>query len=73
VAVSTYLVKVAYEAVATPLTYRPVAWLKQREGVDYYDRDTNFNPFAVRELRNGEIEELRNENGRHGKQPSLAR
>lgn len=47
VAISMYLLKVAYEAAATPLTYIAVAWLKRREGLDVYDRDTNFNPFAV--------------------------
>jgi hypothetical protein len=33
------------EAVMTPLTYMVVGWLKKEEGVDYYDVDTNFNPF----------------------------
>ncbi len=51
VIVSMYLFKVAYEVVATPLTYIAVNWLKRREGVDYYDRDTNFNPFAGGEPR----------------------
>jgi hypothetical protein len=30
-----------------PLTYRIVAFLKRAEQEDYYDRDTNFNPFKV--------------------------
>jgi uncharacterized integral membrane protein (TIGR00697 family) len=42
-------VKVAYEAVATPLTYAVVGFLKQREGLDTFDRDTQFNPLAVTE------------------------
>src|ERR1700676_3966790 len=29
---SSYLIKVAYETLATPLTYAGVAWLKRREG-----------------------------------------
>jgi uncharacterized PurR-regulated membrane protein YhhQ (DUF165 family) len=43
---SGYLAKVLYEALATPLTYLVVGKLKRAEGVDVYDRDTNFNPFA---------------------------
>ena len=31
---------------ATPVTYLIVNKLKRAEGVDVYDRDTNFNPFA---------------------------
>ena len=49
VSVSMYLIKVAYEAVATPVTYAVVNWLKRQEGVDVYDRDTNFNPFTMSE------------------------
>lgn len=49
---STYLLKVAIEVLFTPITYRIVTWLKREEGVDVYDRDTNFNPFALRELFN---------------------
>jgi uncharacterized PurR-regulated membrane protein YhhQ (DUF165 family) len=40
-----YLFKVAYEVLATPLTYQVVNFLKRREGVDTFDRSTNFNPF----------------------------
>ncbi len=43
---SGYVVKVFYEAVATPLTYLVVNALKKAEGVDLYDTDTDFNPFA---------------------------
>lgn len=43
---SGYLVKVAYEALATPLTYLVVNGLKKAEGIDLYDTDTDFNPFA---------------------------
>ena len=42
-----WIVKVAYEAAATPLTYVVVAWLKSREGVDVYDRHTDFNPVRL--------------------------
>jgi uncharacterized integral membrane protein (TIGR00697 family) len=40
-----YWGKVLYEALATPLTYLIVNRLKRAEGVDVYDRNTNFNPF----------------------------
>lgn len=43
---SSYLIKVAVEVVATPVTYLVVGWLKRVEGVDTFDRRTNFNPFA---------------------------
>ena len=41
-----YAAKVLYETVMTPLTYLVVNWLKREEGVDLYDRGTDFNPFA---------------------------
>jgi len=44
---SSYLIKVAVEVVATPITYLMVGWLKRAEGVDTFDRGTNFNPFSV--------------------------
>jgi uncharacterized integral membrane protein (TIGR00697 family) len=44
-----WLVKTAYEVVATPLTYTVVACLKRQEGVDVYDHETRFNPLLVRE------------------------
>ena len=43
-----WLVKVAYETLATPLTYAAVAWLKSREQVDTFDYDTDFNPVRLR-------------------------
>ena len=46
-AISGYLFKVAYEVAITPITYVFVTWLKRAEGVDHYDRDTNFNPFGT--------------------------
>jgi len=42
-----WLFKSAYEALATPLTYVAVNRLKRAEGVDVFDRDTNFNPFRL--------------------------
>lgn len=40
-----YIGKVTYEILATPLTYWVVATLKRLEGVDVFDRGTDFNPF----------------------------
>jgi queuosine precursor transporter len=42
-----WIVKVIYEAAATPLTYAAVAWLKASEGTDVYDHDTDFNPIRL--------------------------
>jgi hypothetical protein len=40
--------KVAWEAVLTPVTYAVVGWLKRREGVDVYDEGTDFTPFRAK-------------------------
>jgi uncharacterized integral membrane protein (TIGR00697 family) len=44
---TNYLFKVGVEALMTPVTYAAVSRLKKSENEDYYDRDTNFNPFHV--------------------------
>jgi hypothetical protein len=44
--VSGYLIKVVYETLMTPATYAVVNFLKRNEDVDYFDYETNFNPFA---------------------------
>jgi len=44
---SQWLFKVAYETVATPLTYAVVNFLKRKENEDYYDKGTNFNPISL--------------------------
>lgn len=41
-----YATKVIYEVVLTPVTYLVVNALKRAEGVDVFDRNTNFNPFS---------------------------
>jgi len=45
--ISGYVVKVIYETVMTPVTYRVVNFLKRAEQVDYFDYQTNFSPFAT--------------------------
>ncbi|MFH0913939.1 MAG: queuosine precursor transporter [Chloroflexota bacterium] len=42
-----WLAKVLIEALATPLTYVAVDFLKKKESLDTYDRDTRFNPFLL--------------------------
>ncbi|OGC89547.1 MAG: transporter [candidate division Zixibacteria bacterium RBG_16_53_22] len=46
VVISNYIFKVGFEAVFTPITYAVVNFLKRREGMDVFDRGTNFNPFV---------------------------
>lgn len=46
-AISNYVFKTSFEAAVTPLTYGVCGWLKRVEQEDYFDHETNFNPFAV--------------------------
>jgi hypothetical protein len=43
-----YALKSGWEFIATPLTYRVVAFLKKAEQEDYYDFNTNFTPFSLK-------------------------
>ncbi len=45
--IGQWVFKVAYEVVATPLTYAIVTYLKKREGVDVFDRQVRYNPLAL--------------------------
>ena len=47
VMLSQFVLKVGWEAALTPVTYAVVGWLKRREGVDVFDRGTDFSPFAL--------------------------
>lgn len=47
VLISNYVIKVCWEALITPFTYLIVNFLKRAEHEDYYDRDTDFNPFRI--------------------------
>jgi len=49
VMISNFLLKVLWEVICTPVTYKLVNWLKKAEGVDFYDTNTNFTPFALRD------------------------
>jgi hypothetical protein len=46
--VTIWVIEVAWEVAATPLTYAVVGALERREGVDVYDVGTDFNPFHLR-------------------------
>ncbi|WP_246350481.1 queuosine precursor transporter [Sphingobium boeckii] len=48
VMVTNWAMKVAWEALLTPVTYAVVNRLKRAEGVDVYDEDTNFTPFSAK-------------------------
>jgi len=45
--VTNYLFKCGVEALMTPVTYGVVGFLKKAENEDYYDTETNFNPFVA--------------------------
>lgn len=45
--VTNYIFKVGIEVILTPATYALVGFLKKSENEDYYDTDTNFNPFSL--------------------------
>ena len=45
--ISNYIFKTSIEVIFTPITYKVVNFLKKKENEDYYDTDTNFNPFKI--------------------------
>ena len=47
VMVTNWALKVAWEALLTPVTYAVVGFLKRREGVDVFDEGTSFTPFRT--------------------------
>ncbi len=48
VMISNYILKVLWEVIMTPVTYKAVAFLKKKENEDYFDRHTNFTPFSLK-------------------------
>ena len=48
VAIAQYALKTGWEVVMTPVTYKLVNFLKRKEHEDWYDRNTDFNPFRIR-------------------------
>lgn len=47
VLLTQWFLKVAWEVLLTPATYAIVGFLKRAEGVDVYDRHTDFTPFTA--------------------------
>jgi hypothetical protein len=43
---SQWAIKTAWEAILTPVTYAVVGFLKRREGIEVFDRGTDFSPFG---------------------------
>lgn len=41
------IAKIAVEIAFTPVVYKTVAFLKRVENEDYYDKNTDFNPFKI--------------------------
>lgn len=48
VMLAQFVTKVGVEVLFTPVTYKIVNFLKRAENEDHYDRQTNFNPFALK-------------------------
>jgi len=46
--IANYTLKVLWEVIATPLTYKIVGFLKKKENEDYFDYKTNFSPFVLK-------------------------
>jgi uncharacterized integral membrane protein (TIGR00697 family) len=47
VMIAQFVTKTLVEVLFTPVTYAVVGFLKRAEHEDYYDRNTNFNPFRL--------------------------
>jgi hypothetical protein len=45
---TNYALQVAWETLLTPVTYRIVGFMKRAEGVDVFDKETDFTPFSVK-------------------------
>jgi uncharacterized PurR-regulated membrane protein YhhQ (DUF165 family) len=46
--VTNYLMKVLWEVLLTPVTYKVVAFMKRSEGLDVFDVETDFTPFKTK-------------------------
>jgi queuosine precursor transporter len=47
--IAGWIMKTMVETLLVPVTYLIVNKVKKFEGVDYYDKDTNFNPFSMKQ------------------------
>jgi uncharacterized PurR-regulated membrane protein YhhQ (DUF165 family) len=43
-----FFAKTLIEVLFTPVIYKIVAFLKKKENLDYFDTETNFNPFIFK-------------------------
>lgn len=48
VMITNWILKLGWEILLTPITYKTVSFLKSREGIDIYDYDTDFTPFKTK-------------------------
>lgn len=48
VMVTNWLLKLGWEILLTPITYKAISFLKSRENIDFYDYDTDFTPFKTK-------------------------
>jgi queuosine precursor transporter len=46
--ISTVVFCTVWEIIALPITYKVVSFLKRKEGIDTFDKGTNFNPFSIK-------------------------
>jgi uncharacterized integral membrane protein (TIGR00697 family) len=46
VVVAQFLAKTLVEILFTPVIYKIISFLKEKEGLDHYDYQTNFSPFS---------------------------
>ena len=44
---NTWLLGILYELIILPFTERIVTYIKNKEGIDYFDTNTNYNPLLV--------------------------
>jgi uncharacterized integral membrane protein (TIGR00697 family) len=48
VMITNYILKVSWEVLNTPVTYKVVHFLKRAEKEDFFDRATDFTPFSLK-------------------------
>ena len=48
VLITNYILKVLWEGMMTPFTYKVVNFLKAKEHEDYFDKKTDFTPFSLK-------------------------
>lgn len=45
--INVWLIKIAIEVIFLPISIRITKWIKQKEGIDIYDYQTNFSVFSL--------------------------